>query len=362
MERNMEIAAIDVGYGTTCVASNVGNSEKDYVFFPSLAIKVDPTKQRELGLQDIARRESTIVNVGNETFYEVGPGVIEKYRNDQERQLGKRFVKSPEYRALFLAGLNQVQTDTIDLLVGGLPNNNMQERQELIELMEGTHQVGGRTITVKKAMVFPQPFGALIHYAAKESYKHNVDLMNVLGKGTRSIIDPGYGTLDILTSSGLVIDEDRTDGTGHGHRKLIKQISEQLSHFFNAHIGIELIDQAFISGKLEIFGTSYDFPMRTDDLQELKSLSRDSVDCFKIIEEHCESGIKTLNNMLGDAVDVKEILVCGGTAPYYKEVIERVFPRNRVLLVPDHEICVCLGLAQLALQISASLEQQAATA
>ncbi|USD58924.1 hypothetical protein J4N45_10320 [Vibrio sp. SCSIO 43140] len=360
MKRMMEIAAIDVGFGTTCIASNVSKNDQEFVVFPSRVRKVDPTKKDQIGSLEGIERETTVVKV-DDTYYEVGPGVVELASNEEERLLSKRYIHSPEYKAYFLAALHQLKSDSIDLMVGGLPLNMLNMKQSLVEFMEGEHQVGGRTITIKKAIVFAQPFGALIHYATQQSLDNGVDLMSALGKSTRTVVDPGYGTLDILTASGLSVDDDRTKAIGLGQGKLLNEITDQLSQVFNATIGVELVDRGFVTGNLEMFGVEYDFPVNDKTVTEDGSQSMEKYDCLKTIDSYCDKSIKVLSNLVGDAIDIKEFLVCGGPAPDYVRAIKRAFPRHRVTLVPDHRVSVCLGFAQLALQIAASMQKEAVT-
>lgn len=362
MKRMMEIAAIDVGFGTTCIASNVAKTDKDFVVFPSRVLKIDPKEVNDFGNLEGVERETTIVKVREDLYYEVGPGVVELTLNDAERQTNKRLILSDDYKALFLAGLHQLDTTSIDLLVGGLPLNMMNKKQDLIEFMEGQHEVGGRTITIKKAVVFAQPLGALVHYAAQKSIEEGIDIMSALGTSTRTVVDPGYGTLDILTANGLSIDNRRSKAVDLGQGELLRTLTKQLGEIFDTTLGVELVDRGFETGSIEIFGVEYDFPINTRTMTEDGNIPMEQFDCQKTIDRYCDDAIQILSNTLKDAVDVKEFLVCGGPAPDYVAAIKRAFPRHRVIMIPDYHVSVCLGFAQLALQLSASMQQQVVTA
>lgn len=361
MKRFMEIAAIDVGFGTTCIASNVAKADKDFVVFPSRVLKIDPAEVDQIGNLEGVERETTIVKVRDDLYYEVGPGVVELTLNDAERQTNKRLILSDDYKALFLAGLHQLDSTSIDLMVGGLPLNMMNKKQDLIDFMEGEHEVGERKITIKKAVVFAQPLGALVHYAAQKSLDEGVDLMKALGTSTRTVVDPGYGTLDFLTANGLSVDNRRSKAVDLGQGRLLTALTKQLGELFDTTFGVELVDRGFDTGSIEIFGVEYDFPINTRTQSKDGSVEMEEFDCQKTIDRYCDDAIQLLSNTLKDAVDVKEFLVCGGPAPDYAQAIKRAFPRHRVIMIPDYRVSVCLGFAQLALQIAASMQNEAVT-
>lgn len=348
MNRQLEVASIDVGFGTTCVASGITFNQSDFVVFPSRAVKVNPDEVRTLESFGTTQRDTTFVEVDGE-MYEVGPGVLNKAADANERQLNKRYISSPAYKALFLGGLSQIKASSIDILVGGLPLNQLHRKEELIEFMVGEHRVGDRVITVKQAHVLPQPLGALTYYAKEESRKANGDIMKVLGISTRVTVDPGYGTFDFLTSTGLSIDETRSKAVELGQGKILRRCSDYLSKHLDVDVGPELVDRGFINRELELFGKTYPFPN-----------AGDVYNCEPIIDGLCNEAVDLLSNIVGDAADIKEFIVSGGPGPDFARALKRAFPRHTVKLIDNHHVAVCLGFAELARQIAGASSNQAA--
>ncbi len=340
MNKQLEVAAIDVGFGTTCVASEITGDHCYYHCFPSRAVKVNPTELKRLESFGTTQRNTVLVNLDGSS-YEVGPGVLSKAADANERLLNKRYISSPAYKALFIGGLSLLKTDCIDLLVAGLPLNQLDRKDELLNFMIGEHHVDGRVIRVKQAHVLPQPLGALTYHAKSEAKKMNCGIMEALGNRARVTVDPGYGTTDFLTSTGLTIDEERTKAFELGQGKILRSLSTYLSEVLGTSIGTELVDKAFNTKKLEIFAETYDFPVA------------DGVfDCLPLIDSLCNEAVDLLTNMLGEASDIQEFIVSGGPAPDFARALERAFPRHTVKLVEKHEVAVCLGFAELARQIA----------
>ena len=299
----MEIAAIDVGFGTTSVASNITHATAKLQSFDSRAVIVDPREIARYDSVGLTKRRSILVMVDG-VYYEVGPDVAALVSQTAERKLTGDYLSSSEYRALFKGALGQIRhTNEIDLLVGGLPINHLDRRDEIQSFIEGEHLVGSRTITVKKAYLVPQPLGALTHYAKLKSMEHNCDIAQVLKNKTYVTIDPGYGTFDFLTTTGLTLDESRSDAKRMGQGLILERLSKYLSTEFNEFIPTEIIDRAFRSGTLKLMGKSYPFPDAGEHFN-----------CTPHIDRVCREAMDVVVNKLDRAVDIDGFLVSGGAS------------------------------------------------
>lgn len=81
-----------------------------------------------------------------------------------ERELHRDYKSTDVYKALFYAALLVSEQTEIDMLVTGLPVDQAkdeQQRNELIDLLKGAHQITPKLeVTVKDVLVVPQPAGA----------------------------------------------------------------------------------------------------------------------------------------------------------------------------------------------------------
>ncbi|UJF20205.1 ParM/StbA family protein (plasmid) [Vibrio sp. SS-MA-C1-2] len=331
--------AVDIGFGTTAIGYNIKptSSEIKFNLFPSRTVRTNKNRSLELSSGMLEKRESVFVKV-NGTEYEVGPSVSSITNPDEVRSLNCEFTSSDKYLALFYGALSLQDADTINILVAGLPLNALGKVNKVESLLFGHHQIGERNINIEKVKVFAQPLGALIHHAKCIAQEQGItDPLSVIADKKRLIIDQGYGTFDFLTTIGLTADDKRSSAVNLGHNKTIYAISEHLTSHFDIDIPFDLIDQAFHTGKLEVFGQSYDFPTSTNN----------EFDVMPIINSHCDDCIEALKNKVGNAVDISEILVSGGPAKFFVKPLIKAFPRHNITLVNQHHIAVTLGFSEL---------------
>ena len=162
---DMIVRAVDVGSGNTKYVTGVVGSDIRCASFRSLAY---PSSLDTSALPGADRCKTVCIPVGP-LYYEVGPDFQLAADTFRAKQLHDDYTKSPEYMALLRGALAMMKLPQIDLLVVGLPVALLALKKAALEkAMTGTHQLaGGRTITVRKALAFAQPQGALVHYAAE---------------------------------------------------------------------------------------------------------------------------------------------------------------------------------------------------
>ena len=116
------------------------------------------------------------------------------------RQLTSEYSRTPAYKALFLAALKMQDIDVIDNLVTGLPveiYRNDSERAWIVKLMQGAHDVGGRTVLVNNVEVLPQPLGSFM--AAIDQQDGDIESF---ASETVLVVDPGFFSFDFTLLSG----------------------------------------------------------------------------------------------------------------------------------------------------------------
>ncbi|WP_299021016.1 hypothetical protein [uncultured Photobacterium sp.] len=345
----MNIFAIDVGFGTTAVVDNINGHDSSVRSFASRAVPVSYGKRNALTGGVLQERESIVVRVDG-IDYEVGPDVADIGAASEVRTLNDSYITSSRYKALLLGALAHCKFDYIDMLVGGLPISNLGRSDELKAMMIGKHKIGNRTIIVKDARVIPQPLGALMHFAKHRAHHEKSDMMAVLARKTWLTADPGYGTFDYLTCNGVVPDDSRSDAHPFGHGRILADCCEYLSQIFGFDINVEVVDKAFRTGSLNVFGHSYDFPGTSgDDI---------SFDVTPIIEKITSDAVDAMKNKVGNGVDIDEILVSGGPAELYLPAIEKAYPKHKVSLIDNHGVAVALGMGEIARQITGALNRK----
>jgi plasmid segregation protein ParM len=334
------IRTIEIGFGTT---SFIVDDELNVVTFKSLVHPVDEHK-RDITSGAMNATGNVVVCVSG-SFYEVGPDVDKVFDPRNNRVLNSNYINSDQYKALFLGALSMMDVgpdNTIDFLVGGLPVSNMHRSKELIAFMEGEHNVGGRIITVKKAWAAAQPLGGLLAYANSQG----MDFLKNMPTRTILTIDPGYLTVDYLTTTGMHASDSRSGAIDKGMSKVIEAVADLAATAFGAaKIYNEAIDRAFYGKEkaIKFKGRLYPFPVCNgqdifDEPSRIKFNFSDAIS--RITKEACSE----IQNAVGDAQDVDLILLVGGPAPLYLPNLKETFPDHRIVVVENHLQAVCVGL------------------
>lgn len=320
------VLAIDIGYGRTKMAARLPNVSGIYTdSFPSLAPR-HISSNLSSHFSSSTKTKIYVVSV-NDVQYAVGPEV--KFSigggTGNGRTLTDDFPTSDCYMALFLGALYHLDATEIDVLVLGLPVHTMHRNKDyLLTHFSGTFNVGGKTVTVKKIVILPQPVGAMIHYGAT--------LDEAIRDGeNRLIIDAGYVTTDWVLVNGYRMIESRSSGTPIGSSAVLNAIAEKIGHDEGvAFDAIERIDESLIENK----------PLRCFK----KVLSPETVNQYlaKAIFV-TDVAAEKIRASVGDAADLHSILMVGGSARYFTPSIEKSFPMVEIVHLDHSPYCNVQG-------------------
>ncbi len=304
---------LDVGYGHVKVVWSEGREEPKTLSFPSIA-PVDHRHLRPLASMESDDGTLSVVVAG--TSYLVGPDAgAALAAGATGRVQTEAYASTPEYAALtrgalFLTGLDRVETICV-----GLPVQLFSARlADAQESANGPHQVGGKVIGVGSVIVAPQPMGSLLALAKENRQQF----------GTVLIVDVGFGTLDWLVfemkpgSTG--IKSSRSGGLPLGMRELIDIIRTSISQAAGVqYTRVDKIEEALAgNGRVMVNGS----PVR--------------------VEEHMGAAKQQLNQSLseikrtvGNGSDIEHILLTGGGALLYRELIAEQFPKIPATVLRD---------------------------
>lgn len=234
--------AIDAGFGVmkftrkaTPEESSLSNNGVVFDSFPSLAI--DGAAKQAVVANGRAR--DTVLVTYEDATYEVGKGVEHALvASDFGRDMTDTYYDSKVYHALMRGVLVYMDESHIDTLVLGLPMNHYENKQRVSTLeahYTGKVDLGqGRSVTIDKVLVHPQPFGGYI------SLGHDLDGINEalnaypdcgikplssvseLANMNILIVDPGEFTLDwlLMTPGGHAERVSSAAGDAGRHRVL----------------------------------------------------------------------------------------------------------------------------------------------
>lgn len=316
------VRAIDVGYGNTkFVVLRQSGGETHCGLFPSIAPQASSTA--DLGAGIFQRRNTAVIEV-NGVSYEVGKDAALAKDASYGRILDPDFALTDTYIALARGAMYYMGVDRIDVLVVGLPvNAHKSKSAELEKRMVGEHiipalRTGGgaqtRVVKVDQVRVLPQPIGAFFDYSTRENR------LQKMRKEMNLVIDPGYFTLDWVVAQGVKIVDARSGAHSGGMSAVLATMGEAI----NRDIGEQLPDFNGIDEAMR-FGTNPRFYGREYDLAKYLPLGKDKARQFMAV----------LANKVGPAADIDNILLAGGGAEFFLDLVTEKFPKHNIQITPD---------------------------
>ncbi len=315
------VRAIDVGYGNTKFTTLVTGSDIQCGLFPSLAPQASTGPDLAAGLMQ--RRNTVVVEVEG-VKYEVGKDARLAQDASHGRVLDPDYSMTAAHMALIRGAFYYMGQSKIDLLVLGLPVNTFEKyNQQLAERVIGKHLVpvrekdgslSQREVEVSNCRVIPQPIGAFFDYATKtRTYERMRSQMNLL-------IDIGYYTLDWLVADGVKMVNARSGAHNGGMSAVLRSMAEAIG----SEIGEQISDLSMLEESIRtgIDPTFYGKPF-------------DITEHLKIGKAKAEQFVSVLVNKVGSALDISNIILAGGGAEFFKDVLADKFPKHEIITTSD---------------------------
>lgn len=329
------VRAVDVGRGNVKFIAAAKSGELKCEMFPAEAHPAEVVHE----LDGWGPRRKTVSIPVGKLVYEVGPDarLAADVFNANVLQ-HDRYCESDEYLALMLGAVHYMDVPAVDLLIVGLPVATFKLRKVVAALerrIEGEHLLGaGRRVTIGKVKAVPQPAGALMSYGL---------LQNRLAEVRRErslIVDPGRRTFDWLVTQGMQQIEKRSSSVNRGMFDVVQSIADGIgrstSSQFRDH---DAIDWALRTRKkLVVYQRDY-------DIEQHLPLAR------KIPEQ----AVAEMMRYVGDAGDIKNILLVGGGAFFFKPALKAAFPHHTISELKDPIFANVRGFQYAGMDLARSL-------
>lgn len=312
------VRAIDVGYGNTkyTMFHNTGD-EVVCASFPSIAPQASVGPDLSGGV--FQRRNTHVIEIGG-VRYEVGKDARLAQDASYGRILDPAYSLTDTYLALVRGAIAYMEVPHIDVLVVGLPVNTFEANQAaLTARVAGQHRIpngndGWRNVEVADVKVLPQPIGGLFDHAVRNNlYGRMKSQMNLL-------IDPGYYTLDWVVAQGLKMINARSGAHSGGMSAVLSAMGEAISR----KLGEQLTDYSAIDDALRN-GTNPRFFGREFPIAEFIELGKAKARQF----------VAVLANKVGSGADIDNIVLVGGGANFFRDVLQEKFPNHQIIIASD---------------------------
>jgi len=309
------VRSIDLGYGFVKYTNRNNVAGEPAVVtrqIPALA-PMGSAQRVDLGGVGFRQPQTISVNV-KEVLYQVGPDTPLLLAGQSGRSLTGDYSRSDRYHALMLGTLAYLGERMIDLLVLGLPVSKYKsERERLASFYSGIQEVPMLTeadrktkVEVKKVVVLPQPMGGFLD--AKLGHAEGANW-----RGSTLVIDPGFFTFDwIVVSETSTYIDSRSGAVQGGVSSILRAIADELEIETTQQISdLFPIDQALKANEpVFVWGGEYPLAQFTP-----------------IIEGKCRQYVRDMVARLGDASDIRRVVVCGGGASLFSGAIKECFPK-----------------------------------
>lgn len=240
------ILGIDVGYSNLKVGKTTASSEAELAQFVrggqeerddlDIVFNMKTMPAGALEKENEPDNAFGTANKGIDVLVEGKPwvaGLSVTTSSKVKRHLTPEYKRTPEWKALFHAGLLHSEWDEIDLLVMGLPCDEVyqpasEEVRKLENFVVGEHEVAaGKTVKVKAAKIVAQPLGSIAGYFVADATEEEKESM--LDQATTLIVDPGYYSCDVVVLHNGSIMKDSAFSTQHSVREICEIVEQKIN-------------------------------------------------------------------------------------------------------------------------------------
>ena len=320
-DKNPVVRAIDVGYGNTKYSSLVSASDIQCGVFPSLAPQASTGPDLASGLMQ--KRNTVVVDVEG-VKYEVGEDARLAQDATHGRVLDPDYSMTAAHMALMKGALYYMGQPRIDLLVLGLPVNTFKKYEKLLAArVIGKHTVPARSkdgemkdglVEIANCRVIPQPIGAFFDYSLRAgTYERMRSQTNLL-------IDIGYYTLDWIVAEGVKMNNSRSDALPGGMSAVLRAMADAIG----SELGEQITDLSLLEDAIRTGANPY-FYGKEFDITEYKKLGKAKAEQF----------VSVLVNKVGSSMDISNIILAGGGASFFHDVLSDKFPRHEIITTRD---------------------------
>ncbi len=301
------IIGLDIGYSNLKVVYGESGSVPVMVNRPAGAAPSSLIGQRIMGDDDSLR----VLVAGREFAAAISHDRIENW----PRELHKDYSATESYLALFYAGLLLSGMTEVDKVVTGLPTSQYLEADLLARLaimMKGEHQITPcRKVMVSDVKIVPQPLGGFVDYL------HNLDNPSQIEDASVLVVDPGFFSVDWVL---LVNGEFKRGSSGtslDASSVILDEAATLIAKDHGGNPGRGRLENAVRLGKstISIFGGRVEIA----PYLAAASATVGHIACAQI-----------QTSLRKEDSNIDAIILVGGGAPFYEDVIKAAFPQTPV--------------------------------
>ena len=323
------VVAIDIGYSNVKLAVAHGSASNEKIFPAGVA----PAESYHNALAHTGDDESVQVDVNGDRFV---AAVAQHCMGGHIRVLDDNYTDTADYKALFLAALFHSKTESIDMLVTGVPAYQLKDKARIERMkaqMQGAHKVNGsRHVRIKEVKVYGQPMGAFADMFVKASEQER----KLIKQSHVLVIDPGFFSVDwVMVSHGSVVDET-ISSSKKAISVVLKTACDLIKRDYDIAPSMMDLEAAIrAQSKFVLAGGS--------KVTLAKYLDQASQPAASIVTRQLQSDLRELD------YSPNIVLIAGGGADIYRKAIAGMFPKADVRLAASPVLANVRGFLSLGL-------------
>jgi len=319
-----EVMSVDVGFGNVkyTLEGSMHSSVRCGIF-PSNATPELSDSGGSLDSQKCEQLNTMTVEVDG-VAYMVGKDAGLGLDDSSSHVLDSSFPRTKEYLALLRGALACMATPAIDLLVLGLPVSTLSRHKNYLEqTVVGKHRVPiaddpsrHMDVWINQVHVIAQPLGGFLDHAVRSGIFSSLQSSGE----TCLTIDVGFFTVDWVISVGPKVVNRRSGSTNGGMSRILREIAKIVGREQDVSItNLRDVDAALANGnRLKLFGDDVDI---SEAVALGKSKGRDA--------------IINLSGQIGEGHEIGKIIILGGGAHFFKEIVQERYPRHQIKIAED---------------------------
>lgn len=311
------IVGLDIGYSNLKIVYGYENEEPKSMVLASTAQEI----RSNSNLKSV-RGDYFIVNVNDKKFI-TGCDASYLYDFCENRCLRPTYTESEFYKALFFTALSAIskETDTIDVLITGLPVSVFSDKalvRQLRESLIGTFNPSDKiTVSVNDVLVVPQPVGAFL-----QETQNDPDMQQT----TVLVADPGFYSFDWVLLEGSIPNNRFSGSSLYATSVVIEETMKKL----NSRRTYFRLEDSIRAGKDKVDIGTGDVPYQTELDESAYEISK-----FAVNEMY--------NNMRLMSNKISHIILVGGGSKYYEDQIRKTFPDIPLVISKEPVLSNALG-------------------
>ena len=251
--------------------------------------------------------------------------------NALHRVRGENYVTTSQYEVCMAAAVKAMEVTRLDVLVVGTPVGNYEQaRAALVERFGQGISFDERRVEIGSLRVIVQPVGGLIWHFLSTQRARAIEGVD------RLLVDVGYGTLDWVVATGLVVNPSCSGSASYGVSSFLddayREVRGGAPGIEQGSTLMEGLDRLLVRGN-ELF-----YRGRTWQRQDFAGIA----------EARAQQAVQLILSKVGDTGTLRSVVLMGGGAPLLQSALAKALKPIDVEVIANARYANIKGFQAIA--------------